>query len=68
MLSLGNDYPTVNYGNYGESLFDRTVRQQLRSNWMEQLDGIAKDKRVKKDLSTMKQERVVAKEALLQVS
>ena len=68
MLSLGNDYPTVNYGSYGKSLFDRTVRQQLRSNWMEQLDGIAKDKRVKKDLSTMKQERVVAKEALLQVS
>ena len=66
MLSLSN-YPTLSYGGNPEGLFDSSIRQQLRSHWMEQLDGTAKNKRVRKDLVTMKQERATAKEALLQV-
>ncbi|XP_075246650.1 uncharacterized protein LOC142340106 isoform X1 [Convolutriloba macropyga] len=42
-------------------------QQQLRSDWMEQLDGLAMEKKAKKDRATIREEFRLAKRALIKV-
>ncbi|XP_075246652.1 uncharacterized protein LOC142340106 isoform X2 [Convolutriloba macropyga] len=55
------------YGQNTCSCFFSYEQQQLRSDWMEQLDGLAMEKKAKKDRATIREEFRLAKRALIKV-